>query len=141
MIDYNPTNWFWIVGGVEDRYWSSAAAAYISMLPDDATPTLIASEDELTDVLAAYGLPGPVVRIPDRVSPAQAEIALYQVDNGALLGNVNAVIDAFPYEPVRIWWRKASYISRGHAYLQALAAELGLTDGQVDELFEAAAKL
>ena len=51
------------------------------------------------------------------------------------------IIDAFPYETVRIWWRKASYILRGHAYLQALASEVGLTDEQMDGLFVAAAKL
>jgi hypothetical protein len=136
-----PENWFWIVGGDESRFWSSAEGAYVGVLPEGAGVTHIVNEQELTDVLAAYGLPGPVVRVPDRVSPAQAEIALYNVDNGVLLANVNAMIDAFPYEPVRIWWRKATYISRDHAYLQALAMEVGLTDDQVDGLFVAAAKL
>ncbi|KRB26338.1 hypothetical protein [Mesorhizobium sp. Root172] len=136
-----PENWFWMVGEDESRFWSSAAGAYVTDLPEAAGFTHILNEDELTDVLAAYGLLGPVVRVPDRVSPAQAEIALFNFDNGGLLANVNAVIEAFPYEPVRIWWRKATYISRGHAYLQALAIEVGLTDEQVDDLFVAAAKL
>lgn len=136
-----PENWFWMVAGEESRYWSSVAGAYVGDLPEDAGFTHILNEDELTDVLAAYGLSGPLVRVPDKVSPAQAEIALFNFDNGGLLANVNAVIDDFPYEPVRIWWRKATYISRGHPYLQALAAEVGLTDEQVDGLFLAAAKL
>jgi hypothetical protein len=139
MQTFNPFNWFWIVGGDGSCFWSSATGVYVDTLPVDAGVTRIVSEDELTDVLAEYRLSGPVQRVPDRVSPAQAEIALYNVDNGALLANINAVIDAFSYEPVRIWWRKATYISRGHAYLQALAMEVGLTDEQVDGLFVAAA--
>ncbi|WP_421912721.1 hypothetical protein [Mesorhizobium sp.] len=144
MLDiptYTPENWFWIVGQDESRFWSSAAGAYVGVAPEGAGVTSIASEDELSDVLAACGLPGPIVRIPGKVSPAQAEIALFNFDNGALLANVNAAIEAFPYEPVRIWWRKATFISRGHPYLQALAMELSLTDDQVDGLFAAAAKL
>ncbi|AZO54871.1 MULTISPECIES: hypothetical protein [unclassified Mesorhizobium] len=139
--NYNPCDWYWIVGNDESRAWSSVAGTYVDALPEDAGITHIVSEDELTDVLAVYGLPGPSLRVPDRVSPAQAEIALFNVDNGLLLGIVNAAIEAFPYEPVRIWWRKATYISRDHAYLQALAIEVGLTDEQVEDLFVAAAKL
>ncbi|OBQ72405.1 hypothetical protein [Mesorhizobium loti] len=142
MTDFQmPENWFWMVGGDDNRFWSSATGAYVADLPEEAGFTHILNEDELTEVLTAYGLPGPVVRVPDRVSPAQAEIALFNFDNGGLLADVNAVIEAFPYEPVRIWWRKATYISRGHAYLQALAIEVGLTDEQVDGLFVAAVKL
>lgn len=85
--------------------------------------------------------PAPPDAVPDQVSPAQAEIALFKRDNGALLAQVNALIEAYPYEPVRIWWRKATYISRTHPYLEALALELGLSDPVVDELFIAAAKL
>jgi len=55
---YDPLNWFWIVGGDESRAWSSKAAAYVTVFPSD-TLTRIASEQELDDVLAVYGLPGP----------------------------------------------------------------------------------
>jgi hypothetical protein len=47
-------------------------------------------------------------RIPERVSPARAEVALFCFDNGKLLSRVNTVIGTYPYEPVRIWWRKAT---------------------------------
>ncbi|MDH4984428.1 hypothetical protein QEZ47_02395 [Aminobacter anthyllidis] len=79
--------------------------------------------------------------VPKRVSPAQAEIALHRYDDGVLLGQVNALIDAFPYEPVRIWWREATYISRDHPYLAALVIELGLADETVDVLLIAAGKI
>jgi hypothetical protein len=111
-------------------------------IPDDGANMdrlLIAEWEASGGQIAAYV--EPPASVPDRVSPAQAEIALYNVDNGTLLATVNAAINAFPYEPVRIWWRKATYISRDHAYLQALASEVGLTDEQVDRLFVAATKL
>ncbi len=31
MIWYNPSDWFWIVGGDESRAWSSAAGAYVGV--------------------------------------------------------------------------------------------------------------
>jgi hypothetical protein len=89
----------------------------------------------------------PPVVIPSEVSPAQAEIALYRftaggaLPEGAFLGQVNALINTYPYEPVRIWWRKATYISRSHPYLAALALELELSDETVDALFVAAAAI
>lgn len=135
---YTPSDWHWIVDDNETRYWSSAAGGYVETLPDGGGVTRIATVQELAEVLAVYGLPGPVAIVPGSVSPAQAEIALHRYDDGVLLAQVNALIDAYPYEPVRIWWRKATYIARDHAYLQAVALELGLTEQTVDALFIAA---
>ncbi|TIM24483.1 MAG: hypothetical protein E5Y74_01710 [Mesorhizobium sp.] len=128
---YNPSGYInAIIDGVE------------MCVPDDLANMdrhAIAEWEADGGTIAAYLEPRSP--IPDRVSPAQAEIALYNVDNGALLASVNAIVEAFPYEPVRIWWRKATYISRDHAYLQALALEVALTDDEVDGLFVAAAKI
>jgi hypothetical protein len=57
-----PKDWYWIVGGDRSRWWSSAAGAYVEILPEDAGVTSILDEEELTNVLALYGLPGPVAR-------------------------------------------------------------------------------
>lgn len=73
---YTPWDWFWIVGGDEDRYWSSAAAAYVETLPDSAGVTRIAGEAELTEVLRAYGLRGPVVSIDDVAAERERRLAL-----------------------------------------------------------------
>ena len=62
--------WFWTVAGDPGRYWSSAAGAYVPVLPAAAGLSLIGSEQELTDVLAVYGLPGPIAR-PYRVYRVQ----------------------------------------------------------------------
>lgn len=78
---------------------------------------------------------GPVV--PDTVTPAQAKIALYEA---GLLNEVEALVADHPYRPVSIWWTSALAFERGHAYLNALGLELGLTDAEIDALFIAAAK-
>ncbi len=54
-LDYNPFDWYWIVGDDESRVWSSAARGYLS--DDDATylawldggrlPSRIISESDL----------------------------------------------------------------------------------------------
>jgi hypothetical protein len=62
MDEYDPFDWHWIVGDDDSRFWSSAAAGYVESLPEGAGVTRIASEQELTDVLAAYGLLGPTAR-------------------------------------------------------------------------------
>ena len=141
MKPYHPFDWHWIVDSDESRFWSSSAGAYVEALPDGAGVTRIASAEELAAVLAVYGLPAPVELVPERVSPAQAEIALHRYDEGVLLGQVKALIETYPYEPVRIWWRKATYIARDHPYLAALAIELGLSEHVVDGLFIAAGKI
>lgn len=69
---YDPFNWHWIVD--ETRFWSSAAGAYVDELPTGAGVTRIASESELDEVLAAYGLLGPTARRKVRKSVVQARL-------------------------------------------------------------------
>lgn len=71
---YNPHDWYWIVGGDESRFWSSAAGAYVEQLPEGAGFTRILSEAELDDVLAPYGLLGPTARRKIRKSVVQARL-------------------------------------------------------------------
>jgi hypothetical protein len=67
-------NWFWIVGGDESRFWSSAAGAYVETLPEGAGVTRIASEAELDEVLAVYGRLGPTARRKLPKSVVQARL-------------------------------------------------------------------
>lgn len=71
---FDHRNWFWIVAGDETRFWSSAARAYVETLPDGAGVTRIASESELDEVLATYGLLGPTARRKVRKSIVQARL-------------------------------------------------------------------
>lgn len=73
---------------------------------------------------------------PNSVSAAQAKLALY---NAGLLPDVEAAAAVYP--PMQIFYANANEWHRVHPYVQGLAAELGLTDAQVDDLFRAAALL
>lgn len=81
---------------------------------------------------AAYQ-PKPVAQ----VTAAQAEMALY--DAGLYDAYVSAVA-LHPYQPIRIWAAKANVWERKHPYIAAFAAEIGLTEDQIDTLFLAASK-
>lgn len=70
---FDATHWFWIVGSDESRAWSSAAKAYVEEWPADRQ-TRILNEAELTDVLRAHGLPGPLVTVADVKAEAQRRI-------------------------------------------------------------------
>jgi hypothetical protein len=60
MKTYDPSNWYWIVGGNEAQVFSSAAgnyvsandAAFVAWKADGTMPTRIASKAELGEVLA-----------------------------------------------------------------------------------------
>lgn len=115
MVDetYIPQAWFWIVGDDETRFWSSAAAAYVGTLPENAGITRIASEAELSDVLRPYGLPGPAIGIEDYKTAivarldATAQSRLY--DNAVSIATyVSSTIPAWAIEAMSfVTWRDA----------------------------------
>lgn len=136
MLDsFDPRDWYWIVGGDEARYWSSAAGAYVETLPEGAGVTRIASENELTDVLAAYGLPGPLP--PGRVSARQFKM---QLQIAGLKASVDGWI-ASQGALVQIAYENSGTFVRGEPMMQAGFAALGFTEQQIDEFFAAAADI
>lgn len=104
--------------------------------PADPTPHK-AYEGKLVNLEAGTfaAPPSPPVL---RVSSAQAQTALYQK---GLLPMVRAIVQAHPYEPVRIFFNSATFWEKANPYVQAIAEELGLKPAQLDALFEAASKL
>lgn len=72
------------------------------------------------------------------VTAAQAKLALY---NAGLYDMVLTAVSQIGYEPIRIYFDNATEWHRNHPYLLGLAAELELTEEQVDALFEAAREL
>nr|WP_047575679.1 hypothetical protein [Methylobacterium sp. ZNC0032] len=80
----------------------------------------------------------PVPPAPTVVSKAQAQMALY---NAGLLDQLEAVIAAHEYRPVRIWYDSANEWLRSNPYVSMLAPELGITEEEIDALFIAAARL
>lgn len=109
------------------------------LLTDDANPSrtqLIPSGTSDADrdaAIAAFFPPVPLP-VPEVVSMAKAQIAL---DTAGLLPGVDAAVAASP-KAVQIAWAKATEIHRHSPTMLGLAAALGLTDAQVDDLFRAA---
>lgn len=81
------------------------------------------------------------VAVPSSVTMRQARLALLAA---GLLAGVESAIAALPSpqkEAVQIEWEYAATINRDDALVASLGAALGLTDGQVDAMFLAAAAL
>lgn len=76
--------------------------------------------------------------VPEQVSAAQALLALH---NANLLDEVEAAIETVDYAPIRIYWQRQATWRRAHPYIQAVQAELGWSDEQIDQLFLAAEAL
>lgn len=131
---YSPFDWHWIVDG--KRVWSSKAAAYVDAFPKDAGVTRIVSEDELTDVLANYGLAGPSVRIPERVTARQFKLQLL-ADN--LLDHVEGWVAA-QGKAIQLAYDNSGTFSRDEPMMQAGFRALGFPPEQIDAFFSAASK-
>jgi hypothetical protein len=85
--------------------------------------------------IAAFDPNGSVV--PESISPLQARKALRAA---GLLDQVNAAVQAATPD-VQDAWEFASEIQRDNPLIAQVAAGLGLTGGQVDQLFIQAAAL
>lgn len=99
-------------------------------VPDDMQNRHRRMLHELGIEIKPYSAPQP--EPPSSVTPAQLKIALYEA---GLLEDVESLVSAHPYRPVSIWWAGALSFERGHAYLNAIGLELGLTDEDIDLLF------
>lgn len=90
---------------------------------------------------AGGGVPEPYVAPPEPlplvVSAAQGRLAL--LDAG-LLATVKAAVDQAD-EATQIWFEYATEWQRDHPILATLAAQVGLSSGEIDDLFVAAALL
>ncbi len=101
-MNYNPANWYWVVGGDETRAYSSASAAYVpasdatfmAWLADENIPTAIDTEAALNDVLLAQYPAGALHPSPQlsplvfigRFTPAeQSAIVTAAQSNAAML--------------------------------------------------------
>jgi hypothetical protein len=134
MRPYDPFDWHWIVDG--KRAWSSKAVAYVDKLPEGAGVTRIVSEDELTDVLAHYGLAGPSVRIPERVTARQFKLQLLA---DGLLDHVESWVAA-QGKAIQLAYDNSGTFARDEPMMQAGFRALGFPPEQIDAFFSAASK-
>lgn len=168
---YNPTNWYWYVGGDTNKVYSSQAKNYVFtsdldyqdwLLTTGAMPTRIANDFELGKVLEQYGLlpePGVLVGynpVPEEISDRQffqqlalmqvitQEEALNAVKTGAIPAMLATYIDTLPNDtqfPAKMLVSGAVTFRRHHPMTLALAAGMGWTNDQVDDLWRAASIL
>jgi hypothetical protein len=72
-MKFDPKDWYWVVGDDEMQAYSSALGSYVPEWPSDRV-TRIASEAELNDVLAPYGLRGSLITADHVRAEAQRRI-------------------------------------------------------------------
>ena len=104
---------------------------------DSAPDGWVEITDQELDEIRASRLAGVVATAPTSLTMAQARIAL--LDAG-LLDTVEAGIAQMP-RAAQIKWEFAATVERSDSLTQALAAALGLTELQLDDLFTAGAAL
>ena len=136
VFPFTIADWYWQVAGRID-YWSSAGVAYVETLPDDAGLTHIASEAELSEVLAQYGLQGPVVIVPDRVTARQFKLQLLAA---GLLDQVETWVGQQD-QSVQIAYTNSGTFLRTEPMMQTGFIALGFTSEQIDAFYTAAAAL
>lgn len=86
-------------------------------------------------------IPEPVVVVPIEVTQRQARMALHALGH---LTSVEMAINALPDPPrteARIAWDFSNTIQRSNPFVSQLAALLGFTEQDLDELFVMAAGL
>lgn len=84
-------------------------------------------------------IPPPAAPVPESVSKFQAKAALLQA---GLLDSVEAMMTA-PQTPAvaKLAWSDAQEFRRQSPTVAAMTAALGLNEGQIDDLFRAAARI
>jgi hypothetical protein len=122
-----------------DRIAATATDAYTGPDAHIAAPEGFTADDMGRYIVQGGELVEPV---PEVITPRQAKIALLQA---GLLDDVEAGIAAIPDETTRriaqVEWEYAQEVRRDWPLLNDVAAAIGLTAEQVDELFQAAARI
>lgn len=120
--------------GLQDAPVSIVPEAYVEVDPSVDAKTLKAIKTVVTSHDASKAL---VVHATE-CFPAQGEIALYQT--GHYEAYQTAVANS-AYVPLKIYVQKASKWELSNPYIQAMQAELGLSDDEVQALFDLAVTL
>ena len=116
-------------------YYSGNYGFYAGVKRDD-------SSTEITEEAFLIGTADSAPATPEFVTPRQAKLALL---SAGLLDDVEAAIEAIPDPATRrvaqIEWEYAQEVRRDWPLLNAVAAQMGMTSEQIDELFSIAATL
>lgn len=99
MKTYNPLDWYWKVAGSTTQVYSSASGGYVLVsdptyaewLSDGSTPTAIATEAELGDVLAPLNIRPAASTVLDAYQETQARELTLQTVAKILFNLVNEI--------------------------------------------------
>ncbi|CAB4142789.1 hypothetical protein UFOVP452_39 [uncultured Caudovirales phage] len=134
-VTFDAANSTWITP--DGRFPAAAGitgTANVNSLPADFAPHLYVWRDAALDRLPDPD--PPPAPVPAEVTNFQARAALLAAD---LFETVDAAIRGGG-DPLAVQaWDYANVITRRGALVTAMAGQLGLTDGQLDDLFRAAA--
>ncbi len=149
VVDYTPEDWFWIVGGDESRFYSSAARTYVDTLPEGRQFTRILNEAELWDVLRQAAPEGLPTDIAEAIVLTRMQFD-FMVEYIGLAGGLDAAVSAMPEATdeqrrtkigAKVLLRSAQEFHRNHPMVAALAAALKLSDAQLDAAWLQAAQV
>ena len=98
-MEYDPENWYWIVGGDETKVFSSKSgnfvaasdAAYLSWRGAGGIPTRILNTAELGEVLAPFNIRPAHAAVLDGYTEAQASKLTLEVVAKVLFWSVNEI--------------------------------------------------
>jgi hypothetical protein len=79
----------------------------------------------------------PLIKVPQSISPAQMRIAL--IDSNLFDSVISAV--ASGDQKLKIWWEFSTAFDRDNEQVLAMAATLGVTDRELDDLWTLGALL
>lgn len=146
---YTPEDWFWIVGGDESRFYSSAVRGYVDTLPEGRQFTRILNEAELWDVLRQAAPEGLPTDIAEAVVLNKMQFD-FMVEYLGLADGMDAAVAAMPEATdedrrtkiaAKVLLRSAQTFHRDHPMVAALAAALKLSDAQLDAAWLQAAQV
>jgi len=121
-------------------YWLDEGDDPLQWLPEGVQEVTNEEADVIRSAIFAASTPAkpPVTSVTMR----QARLALLQA---GLLSSISAALQAIPDEMQKqaalIEWEFASTVDRSSPFTQSLASALGLTEADLDGLFQAASKL
>lgn len=146
---FTPSNWFWVIGGDESRFWSSADGRYVDVLPPNFNMSIqsaldaqvgiggdqyvvfrIASEAELNDVLRPYGLALPAPTVDDYKTAIQNHIDAVarakDYENGFALAGYATDPYAAHADAAQAFinWRSAVWVSTFQTLAEVQSGEL-----------------
>lgn len=118
----------------DDTYWVFSANGKDGLTAEKGAPA--DAEADIRGALEAWSNPTPLP-IPAEVGPAQLRIAMRRaaIDPANIDSAIAEIADPVERANAGDLWHRASTIKREHPLIANLAAAMGLTTEQVDDVF------